>query len=106
MRNVLADHARARRAAKRGGEWGRVSLSGIGTDGQSLAFDALDIHEALERLAALNERHARIVELRFFGGLTVEESASLLGVSERTVRGEWRLCRAWLRQQLGGGETS
>lgn len=104
MRHVLADHARARRAAKRGGEWGRVSLSGIGTDGREMTFDALDIHEALEKLAELNERQARIVELRFFGGLTEEEAAKVLGVSERTVRGEWRLCRAWLRQQLGSGD--
>ncbi|MCC7293584.1 MAG: sigma-70 family RNA polymerase sigma factor [Phycisphaerales bacterium] len=105
MRHVLADHARARRATKRGGEWGRVSLSGIGTDGREVTFDALDIHEALEKLAALNERHARIVELRFFGGLTEEEAAQVLGVSERTVRGDWRLCRAWLRQQLGDGQA-
>ncbi len=106
MRHVLADHARSHRAAKRGGEWGRVTLSGIGTDGHDSAYDALDIDEALEKLAALNERHARIVELRFFGGLTVEEVAEVLGVSERTVRGEWRLCRAWLRQQLEGGAAS
>lgn len=106
MRNILADHARARRASKRGGDWARVTLTGIGTDGQSRAFDALDIDEALERLAALNERQARLVELRFFGGLTEEEAATVLGISERTARGEWRLCRAWLRQQLGGGESA
>jgi RNA polymerase sigma-70 factor, ECF subfamily len=106
MRNVLSDHARGRRAAKRGGDWQRVTLSGIGSDAGARAYDACDIDEVLKELADLNERHARIVELRFFAGLTVNEAAAVLGVSERTIRGEWRLARAWLRQRLGTGEPA
>ena len=106
MRNVLADYARARRAEKRGGDWQRVTLSGIGSDSGTRAYDAQDIDEALKELAELNERHARIVELRFFAGLTVVEAAGVLGVSERTIRGEWRLARAWLRHRLGTGEPA
>ncbi len=69
-------------------------------------FDPCDVDEALSELAELNERHAQVVELRFFAGLTTLEAAHVLGLSERTVRGEWRLARAWLRQRLGAGEPA
>jgi RNA polymerase sigma factor (TIGR02999 family) len=106
MRHVLADHAKARRAQKRGGDWNRVTLGRVGTDDETQVFDAADLHEALEELAKLSERQARIVELRFFGGLTVPEAARVLEVSERTVRGEWHLARAWLRHRLGKGQST
>ena len=106
MRNVLADHARARRRLKRSPGGDRVTLSGIGGEEADRAFDALDIDEALDELARLNERHAQIVELRFFGGQTIAEAARVLGIAERTVRSEWRLTRAWLRQRLGAGESA
>jgi RNA polymerase sigma factor (TIGR02999 family) len=106
MRNVLVDHARRRAAAKRGGERQRVTLD------EGLAFlargelDVLALHEALERFAALDERAARVVELRFFGGLTEPEAAEALGVSLRTVEGDWRMARAWLREALEGEECT
>jgi RNA polymerase sigma factor (sigma-70 family) len=65
-------------------------------------IDLLDLDEALIRLAAIHERQARVVELRFFGGLSVEETAVALGVSERTVKGDWKVARAWLRSEIGG----
>ena len=98
MRRILIDRARRRGAAKHGGGWARVTLSGVGTD-RSLA-DVVALDDALQRLEASNPRHARIVELRVFGGLTVAEIATVLGVSKRTVDGDWRRLRAWLAAQL------
>lgn len=108
MRQVLIGHARARRAAKRGGDAGRVSLSGIVLSESATEIDALDVHELLERLARIDERQARIVELRFFAGLSVPETALVLGISDRTVELDWRLARAWLRRELSqsGAGTS
>jgi RNA polymerase sigma factor (TIGR02999 family) len=103
MRNLLADHARRKLSAKRGGGWSRLSLSEIGTGDGAAAFDAIDVHEALLRLEALSPRQSRVVELRFFGGLAEREIASVLDVSERTVRSDWRFARAWLRNALGTG---
>lgn len=101
MRRILIDHARKRRAARRGGGAPHVPLE----EGLRLADDRpdelVDLDEALERLAALDERQARIVELRFFGGLSVEETAAVLDVSPRTVKREWAVARAWLRAELG-----
>ena len=101
MRRILIDHARKRRAARRGGGAPHVPLE----EGLRLAADRpdelVDLDEALERLAALDTRQARIVELRFFGGLSVEEAAVVLGVSPRTVKREWAVARAWLRAELG-----
>jgi RNA polymerase sigma-70 factor, ECF subfamily len=103
MRRVLVDHARERRALKRGG--GR--LARIDLDPALIAapagVDIIALDAALTRLAALNERQSRIVELRFLGGLTVEETAAFLGVSPRTVKLDWNMARAWLRAQLRGG---
>jgi len=106
MRNVLADHARRRRAEKRGGAWDRVTLTGLGSDAGERAIDALDLDEALQALARIDERQARIVELRFYGGLTVEEVAHVLEVSSRTIALDWRMARAWLRNRLDGEEAS
>ena len=103
MRYVLADHARRRHTEKRGGAaapWERVTLCGIGSDGGDRIIDALDLEGALVELGAANERLARIVELRFFAGLTVEEVAQILGLSPRTVELDWRSARAWLRNRL------
>lgn len=101
MRRVLVDHARARQAAKRGGPAARLSLAGLEIEIPEMAVDFLDLDRALDRLAAAFERPARIVELRFFGGLEVEEVAALLAVSERTVKRDWSFARAWLLRELG-----
>ena len=100
MRQILMDHARRRRAAKRGGQWRRVALGKIdvGTSPRDLDLVALD--DALTSLALVDERQCRVVELRFLGGLSVEETASVLEVSSRTVELDWRMARAWLRQRL------
>ena len=106
MRQVLSNHARDRRAAKRGGEWQRVTLSEHVTPNASRDFDLLALDEALEALGALDERQGRIVELRFFADMTVDEIAHVLGVSASTVEREWRMARAWLSARLrdDGGE--
>jgi RNA polymerase sigma factor (TIGR02999 family) len=101
MRRVLVDHARARDAAKRGGGAQRLTLGdalGVPSDGADA--DVLALHEALERLALLDPDQARLVELRYFGGLNIEESAEALGVSPATVEREWAVARAWLRREL------
>jgi RNA polymerase sigma factor (TIGR02999 family) len=108
MRRILVDHARERRAAKRGGAAERVSLDGetpVAAPGKEIPFlaDLLDLDLALERLAALDARKARGVELRYFGGLTESEAAQVLGVSPATVRLDLRLARAWLLAALAGG---
>ena len=107
MRRVLVDHARRRRAARRGGQYRRsVSLETLeSVDGGSLAADQradmlVAMDEALERLAALDPRQARVVECRYFGGLTEEETAEALGVTARTVARDWVKARGWLYQEL------
>lgn len=101
IRQVLVDHARGRGAAKRGGDWQRISLDGPAVEGGEATLDVLELDEALDRLAGLNERQARVVELRFFAGMNDDEAGDVLGVSPRTVRGDWRVARAWLRRELG-----
>jgi len=102
MRQVLANHARDRRASKRGGGWNRITLSDniTPTPGGGHDLDLLTIDEALEALAQLDDRQSRIVELRFFAEMTVEEIAHILGVSVSTVEREWRMARAWLSARL------
>lgn len=101
MRQVLVDHARARVAAKRGGGATRIELGELPGGGADRALaDVLAVDQALERLAALDADQARIVELRYFGGLTVEETAEVLGVSAPTVKRDWRLARAFLAREL------
>jgi RNA polymerase sigma factor (TIGR02999 family) len=105
MRRILIDHARRRRADKRGGGRQRITLaSDITPPLDSSGVDLLALDEALDRLAALDARQARVVELRFFAGLTVDEVAEALSVSARTVASEWRLARAWLSRALDAGE--
>jgi RNA polymerase sigma factor (TIGR02999 family) len=100
MHHVLVDCARARRAQKRGGNLCRVELNAELPASQNWALNLLDIDEALGRLAKLDERQARVVEMRFFAGLTEVEIAEILGVSDRTVKREWEFARAWLHGQL------
>jgi RNA polymerase sigma factor (TIGR02999 family) len=102
MRHILVDHARRRSARKRGGERVRMELAEqlIG-DAQSEAV-RLEFDEVLQRLAALDPVQAQLVELRVFGGLTVAEAASMLGLSKRTAEREWTVVRAWLRKELAG----
>ena len=101
MRRILVDYARARHADKRGGSATFVSLAAAAdTPGDSRIADVLAIDEALVRLAACDPEQVRIIELRFFAGLTVEETAHVVGRSPRTVKREWRLAKAWLYREL------
>ena len=102
MRRILVNHARDRAADKRGGGATRLSL-GPADEGQPAAeADVTAIHEALDRLTALDERKGRVVELKFFGGLTAGEIAEVLGVSVATVEREWTFARAWLYDAVAG----
>ncbi len=101
MRRVLVERARARGAAKRGGDRVQVTLDDALAAAPGAAVDILALDEALSSLAALDARQARVVELRFFGGLTVEETAEATGVSPATVKRDWTLARAWLKRELG-----
>jgi RNA polymerase sigma factor (TIGR02999 family) len=103
MRRLLIDHARGRNRLKRGGRWRRVTFSEVlpHVGHGDLDLDQLLVlNDALDRLASLDPRQARVVELRFFGGLTVAEVAHVLGVSQRTVEGDWTHARAWLNREL------
>ncbi len=100
-RDLLVDHARRQQAAKRGGDRKRVTLSGLGdTKSAEHMIDVLDLEDALKRLGEIAPRQERIVEMRFYAGLSVEEVAKVLGLSERTVMYDWRMARAWLRTHL------
>lgn len=100
MRRILVDHARAVGAAKRGGQNFNVPLTEAEDFGRGPDADLLRVHEALERLAAIDSQQARVVELKFFGGLTIEEAAEAMGVSHATIEREWKMARAWLRREL------
>jgi RNA polymerase sigma factor (TIGR02999 family) len=100
MRRILTDHARSRAAQKRGGEWNRVELDHVVAPPMLKDVDLCRLDLALTRLSELDERQARIVELRFFAGLNVEEVARVLDLSPRTIEVEWRMARAWLGRQL------
>ena len=105
MRQILVQRARARRAAKRGGDPERITLHEhliSSSTGDSDAVDILALDTALDRLAALDPQHARVVELRYFGGLTVQETAEVMEVSSATVKRHWTLARAWLKRELAG----
>ena len=100
MRQILVERARARAAAKRGGAAIRVTLDeGLAVNGEP-SIDLVALDEALTRLALIDPQHARIVELRFFGGLTVEEGAEALEISPATVKRGWSMARAWLKREL------
>jgi RNA polymerase sigma-70 factor, ECF subfamily len=101
MRNILVDYALRRKALKRGGGREEASPSGFLSLAEAPAKDVLSLHEALERLEALDARQARVVECRFFAGMDVEETAEALGVSPASVKRDWAVARAWLNRELG-----
>ncbi|HRP61996.1 MAG TPA: sigma-70 family RNA polymerase sigma factor [Phycisphaerales bacterium] len=101
MRQILTDHARRKKADKRGGEWQRVSLDDVNRQETGRGeFDVVALDEALTKLEQLDPRRHRVVELRFFGGLSVDEAAQVLGISRSTVESDWRSARAWLSVEL------
>ena len=105
MRRILVDHARRHRFQKRGGDAVKISLDATQLGASERDPDLLALDEALTRLAELDRRKSQVVELRFFGGLSVEEAAEFLKISPRTVKREWSLAQAWLHCELtGGGE--
>ena len=105
MRQILIEAARARDARKRGGGLARVTLDEGLVGDAAQTVDVLEVDRALTRLARIDEEQARLVELRFFGGLTIEESAEALGVSPATVKRHWAVARAWLQREMTGGEA-
>jgi RNA polymerase sigma factor (TIGR02999 family) len=102
MRQILVERARARGAAKRGGAWNRLTLDEGQAKAPEAAVDVEALDQALARLAERDPDQARLVELRYFGGLTIEETAAVLGVSPATVKRSWMVARAWLKKELGG----
>jgi RNA polymerase sigma factor (TIGR02999 family) len=103
MRRILLDRARRRVAAKRGGETSRLNLDEIAELGSARARELIALDDALNAMAKMDPRKARVIEMRFFAGLSVEETAEVLKVSPDTVLRDWRLARAWLLTELGGG---
>jgi len=107
MRRILVDHARRRAAEKRGAGFGRITLDEAGAmAGGDNPAELVALDDLLSQLAELNERHARVVELRFFAGLDVKETAHVLGVSPATVKNDWRTARAWLMSRLDQQDES
>lgn len=105
MRRILVDYARQKNAAKRGAGAHKIAIDeNLTPDQTSRDVDLVALDDALERLTVLNPRHARIVELRYFGGLTVEETAAALDISASTVKNDWRAAKAWLLTQLEDAE--
>ena len=101
MRRILVDYARSRRTSKRAGVTLRIGAGGLEPEGAGLPIEEiLTVDRALDRLAELDRQQARIVELRYFGGLTVEEASVAVGVSERTVKRDWAMANAWLRTEF------
>lgn len=103
MRRILVDHARSHRYQKRGGGAVRVTLTSALEIAQARGTDLIALDEALDQLSAFDARKGRVVELRFFGGLTVAETAAALGVSPETVMRDWRMAKAWLHKELSHG---
>jgi RNA polymerase sigma factor (TIGR02999 family) len=106
MRRILVDHARGRDAAKRGGGVATITLEDVDAAAERSASDAIDVlalHDAIEKLSALDPDQARVVELRYFGGMSIEETAEVMDISPATVKREWAVARAWLKRELGGG---
>ena len=111
IRHVLVDAARRRSADKRGGGAARITLVEVATPAgergaPDAAHDVLDLHEALAEYARRDPRGARVAELRFFGGLSVPETAAVLGIAPATVKADWVVARVWLARRLGGGEDA
>jgi RNA polymerase sigma-70 factor, ECF subfamily len=105
MRRMLVDHARARESRKRGGGARKISLDEALVVSEERGADLVALDDALQALAAFDDRKSRVVELRFFGGLGVEETAEALHVSPETVMRDWRLAKVWLLRELGGGRS-
>jgi RNA polymerase sigma-70 factor, ECF subfamily len=101
MRRVLVDHARSHQSLKRGGAQGKVSLESAMVCATDRSAELVAIDEALGRLVTFDPQQARIIELRFFGGLTVEETAQVLGISPATVKRDWSVAKAWLAREIG-----
>lgn len=100
MRRILVDHARKRKYAKRGGDAQRISLDEAMAVSPARSADLISLDDALEKLAAIDARKGKVVEMRFFGGLTVEETAEALSVSPLTVKRDWKMAKAWLYNSL------
>lgn len=106
MRRILVDRARAHKMAKRSGQWARVTLEEEAAQGTPREVDVLDLDNALDELSAFDERKARVAELRFFGGLSLEETGLVLGTSLATTMRDWQAARAWLFKRLTKGRES
>lgn len=102
MQNILVEHARKRRALKRGGDWARVALNVAEAPDDEMGDEVLAVNDALEKLAAESPETARLVSLRYFAGLTMNEVADVLGVSLTTAERRWRFARAWLKRAMEG----
>ena len=100
MRRILVDHARARRAEKRGGGVEMVDIASIGVGEEDREYQLVALDDALRTLASFDERQVKIVEMRFFGGLTIDETAAAMGLSPATVKREWVVAKAWLHREL------
>lgn len=105
MRQILVNHAKSRLAGKRGSGQVNLSIDDVQPAVNQEAAEVVALHEALERLQALDPRKSRVVEMRYFGGLSIEETAEALGVSVITVNRDWRLARTWLIREMGGGKA-
>jgi RNA polymerase sigma factor (TIGR02999 family) len=106
MRRILVDHARKRRNPKRGGNATRLSLEQGATVSRERAAEVVALDDALNSLAAVDDRKSRVVELRFFGGMSIEETAQVLGVSPGTVMREWTLAKAWLQREVRSAQRN
>lgn len=100
MRQILVDYARSHRASKRGGDICRLALEEAGEKSQALDVDIVALDDALKSLAEMDSQQSRVVELKFFGGLSIEDTAEVLGVSASTVKRDWTTARAWLYREL------
>jgi RNA polymerase sigma factor (TIGR02999 family) len=105
MRRILIDHARSRQAAKRGSGGIKISLDDVLELTDERAADLIALDDALKALAEFDPQKAKVVELRFFGGLSIEETAAVLGLGTATITRQWRLAKAWLYHELSGSEV-
>ena len=105
IRHILVDHARKRRSSKRGGDELRVPLDEVLLAVETGGIEVVALDSALRSLAEIDDRKSRVVELRYFGGLSVEETAEILGISVETAKRDWKMARAWLYTQLAGKQT-